>query len=585
MSDITVESVTESPAPEQARVDRDRQILQEAHAKGRMATTRAFVKLSGPGWIQSAITLGGGSLSGALYLGVLGGYDMLWLQVVAVMFGIIMLGAISYVTLLTGKRPYPAIRDHINPVLAWGWAVASLVASIVWCLPQFSLSVAVVQQNLMPGLFGADSAVGMEMGKIIICAGLLAIATFIVWSYARPGPGIRIFERILKIMVAVIVLSFVGVVLKMAISGDGLPWGEVFRGYIPDIGSFTHPAETFLPYLDQIAPGQREFWTKAIVSRQQDVMIAAAAAAVGINMTFFLPYSILARGWDKEFKGLAVFDLATGMAIPFVIVTSCIVIAAASQFHTKPGTGLLDGSTDVNPRLQAEYHSILEQRLASSASDAQAFTALSPGEKSAQIEALPQSEKQVAAMLVNRDAFQLADSLAPLTGRVVSQFLFGIGVLGMTLSTIIVLMVISGVVLREMFDWPTGGVKQRLGSLIAGIGVLGPFAWKGQALFWLAVPASVVAMTLLPLAYFTFVLLMNNRRMLGKDMPRGASRLVWNVLMIIATVSASIAAAWSIWNKAGWIGAGAAMLFILAAVIAHFRMKNQLHTLEKNLNA
>ena len=32
------------------------------------------------------------------------------------------------------------------------------------------------------------------------------------------------------------------------------------------------------------------------------------AAAVGINMTFLLPYSMLARGWDKDFRGLAVFD-------------------------------------------------------------------------------------------------------------------------------------------------------------------------------------------------------------------------------------------------------------------------------------
>ena len=64
-------------------------------------------------------------------------------------------------------------------------------------------------------------------------------------------------------------------------------------------------------------------------------MIAAAATAVGINMTFLLPYSMLARGWDKPFRGLARFDLSTGMAIPYILVTTCVVIAAAASFHGK----------------------------------------------------------------------------------------------------------------------------------------------------------------------------------------------------------------------------------------------------------
>ena len=61
-------------------VERDRQTLAAARQKGKMATLGAFVKLSGPGWLQSAITLGGGSLSSSLYLGVLVGFCFMWLQ-------------------------------------------------------------------------------------------------------------------------------------------------------------------------------------------------------------------------------------------------------------------------------------------------------------------------------------------------------------------------------------------------------------------------------------------------------------------------------------------------------------------------
>ena len=83
------------------------------------------------------------------------------------------------------------------------------------------------------------------------------------------------------------------------------------------------------------------YWTAEVNRSRQTSMIAAAAAAVGINMTFLLPYSMLARGWDRTFRGLARWDLITGMAIPFVLVTSCIVISSASAFHGKADENIL----------------------------------------------------------------------------------------------------------------------------------------------------------------------------------------------------------------------------------------------------
>ncbi|MBT3193411.1 MAG: hypothetical protein HN341_12740, partial [Verrucomicrobia bacterium] len=44
-------------------IQRDRAMIREARGKGRWALFGAFTKLSGPGWLQSAITLGGGSLA------------------------------------------------------------------------------------------------------------------------------------------------------------------------------------------------------------------------------------------------------------------------------------------------------------------------------------------------------------------------------------------------------------------------------------------------------------------------------------------------------------------------------------------
>ena len=54
--------------------------LNAAHEGGVFKTLLTYARLSGPGWLQSAITLGGGSLAGALFLGVLTGTRLLWVQ-------------------------------------------------------------------------------------------------------------------------------------------------------------------------------------------------------------------------------------------------------------------------------------------------------------------------------------------------------------------------------------------------------------------------------------------------------------------------------------------------------------------------
>ena len=128
----------------------DREELARATEAGGWEKYKTFAKLSGPGWLQSAITLGGGSLAGALFLGVIGGYSILWVQLLAMILGVIMLCAISYITLSTGRSPFEAMRNEINPVLAWGWLIATLLANLVWALPQYSLAYGAISQNLFP---------------------------------------------------------------------------------------------------------------------------------------------------------------------------------------------------------------------------------------------------------------------------------------------------------------------------------------------------------------------------------------------------------------------------------------------------
>lgn len=566
-----------------SRIEQDRQLILDAKERGTGAKILAYTRLSGPGWLQSAITLGGGSLAGGLYLGILSGYHLMWLQPVAMIMGVVMLSAIGYVALSTKERPFAAINNHINPVLGWGWAIATLMANLVWIMPQYALGTAALQQNLAPEFFG-----DAKNGLISAVAVLFVISAIVIWFYDSGGWGIKLFEAILKILVGIVVLCFFGVVLKMSFSTNDLDWGKILAGYIPNFSLFSNPSPEFSDVLAQ-AGGYAEYWKNLIVGKQQQVMITAAATAVGINMTFLLPYSMRAKGWDKDFRGLAMFDLATGLFIPFVLATSCVVIAAASQFHAQPAAGLVgetnakgqvvDAEGEVivpDPNLHGQFNKLLDSRIKSEVSSEE-WDKLQQADNAAALQAkrndLPLPERTLAAMLVNRDAFQLAAALKPLAGATVSQVVFGLGVVAMAISTIIILMLINGFVFCEMLGVEPRGTFHRIGCFMPALtGVAGPFIWgDSDAKAWLAVPTSMFGMVLLPIAYATFFFMMNSPKILGERMPTGGKRVAWNLAMGISTLLATFGCVWSIKSSAfatyGFVALG---VFIGLAIIVHF---------------
>ena len=586
-------------------VSKEKQILRDARAKGGLAVPLAYLKCSGPGFLQGAITLGGGSLGGSLYLGIYGGYSMLWLQVLAMLVGLLMLSAITYVTLSTGQRPFHAINKHVNPVLGWGWALATLMANIVWCLPQFSLGTAAVQQNLFQGMkneAGKWVVGGLtpDQSTWVVCVGILTLATIVIWFYDSGGKGIKLFELILKVMVAGIVLCFFGVVVQLTLKG-ALNWGEIGQGFIPNIDLLTQPAPTFSAAIEPTGE-YAKFWSDQVVGGQRNKMITAAATAVGINMTFLLPYSMLRKGWDKESRGLAIFDLCLGLALPFLLATSCVVIAAAKQFHTQPEPTAMDGS---NPALAAKYQANLKKRLAAELGDemakleaaaqlgADAEASLKNDNLSDEqravleklvplkdvinerVEKLPEADKKVAAMLIDRDAFQLADSLKTLTGGGTAHLVFGIGVLAMAISTIIILMLISGFTFCEIFGFPHAGWMHRIGCFLPAFGVAGPFLFTGEAKVWMVVPTSMFGWTLLPIAYLSFFLLINNKNLMKDQRLKGFGGFLFNLAMLVGIGAVMVAAAWTIWFKIHWFGVGIIVFLIILSLLVRYARTHQ----------
>ncbi|HKK19017.1 MAG TPA: divalent metal cation transporter, partial [Opitutales bacterium] len=293
-----------------------------------------------------------------------------------------------------------------------------------------------------------------------------------------------------------------------------------------------------------------EFWTKYIAENQRDVIIGAFGSAVGINMTFLLPYSLQAKGWGKAHRELSFFDLALGLFVPFILATSFLVIATSSQFHARA-----DGVYS-----ETAYKNVVDQRLAS---ENQEFNALTEEAKQLLREGLPQADRDMSVMLAKRNARDLATSLEPFLGKN-AQLIFGIGVLAMALSTMIVHMMMNGYAISEAFGRPGAKGIFMIGAAMPALtGFLSPILWTGETKTALVVPAAVIATTLLPIAYFVFILLMNSKKTLGAELPK--HRGLINLFLIFAAGVASFASVWNLMGKAS-AGGSTGLIGILGLI-------------------
>ncbi len=536
---------------------RELDVIEEVKDKGPLGKFLGYAKISGPGWLQGAITLGSGSLAGALYLGVVSGNSLLWVQPLAMICGIIMLSAIAYVTLSTQQRPLRLINQHLHPLLGWSWLIATIMANIVWTMPQFSLGTAAIQQNLL----------GAERFQWPIIFSLFGIGLYVNYLYQAEGGGAKLFDRIIKVMVGLIMLSFIAVVGSLVFSGK-LDFGGILAGFIPDLSLLSSPASTFAE--DIAASSDPAWWTKHISDTQKSKIFAAFGTAVGINMTFLLPYTLLKKKWGAKHRGLSITDLSIGLFVPFFLATACVVIASASSFHGK--------SADVDPLKTYPTLAKMES-VASLLKDLPAETQEDLAARNAVIASAPDlkdADYKLASMLHSRDADALAITLKPFTGEVIGQKVFGVGVLGMAISTIIILMLINGLAFQELFAEAMGSKPAYfLGCTISGLsGCLFPFFWSGESKAALAIPTSVIGGSLIPIAYFTFFLLMNSKKVLGDKRPEGRARLIWNSLMIFATTVATVGTYWATSAKkfgnfpAGTVGMAFLLLLFIVGTLS-----------------
>lgn len=479
-----------------------------------------YAGLSGPGWIQAAVTLGGGTLVSALYLGVVGGYEFLWLQPLAMLCGILMLSALSYITLSQKERPYRLAEKHISPLLAWGWLIATVIANVVFCASQFALGTDAAQGNL-----------GWNVSPYVITGILFLVSTGLIWMFSGEGKTAKYIDYFIKGLVSLIVLAFIGVVIVLIHQG-AVNWSNIGSGFIPDFSALFKPTESYTPFIEQSA--DKEFWNEYISTNQRNIIIGAFGAAVGINMTFLLPYTLIKKGWSKAERELSRFDLFLGLMIPFILGATALIIASASQFHA---------NKDAIVNKQA-YHQILDAKLMAEHVD---YLTLRSDQQNQLRQSVAPIEKHLAIMLSKRNARDLAIALEPFLGRW-AQFIFGIGILAMALSTMLVHMMMNGYAISEAVNKVGNRKVFFTGALIpAFMGLLSPIVWSGSIKSALVIPASVIATTLLPIAYLIIILLINSRKALGSELP--TNRKWINLILILSGGIASFASIWALWGK------------------------------------
>ena len=418
------------------------------------------IRDGGPGWLQGAMTLGGGSAITSLSIGAMFGFEYLWVQPVAMIIGCIMLFALAHQTLSTGERPFVAMRDHFSPSVAWLWAIAALASSVIWGFSHYPLSAGMLEESIdvITGFNLMSSGQEMSREIYLFLLALLVWATCgtTVWHYGKGGTAVRLFENGVKILSSVIVLSFAWVVVSAALNSN-VDWLAVLYGFIPQSLPTTSLGVT--------------------------TMMAALGSAVGINMTFIYGYTMLKRGWARDDRSLARWDIVLGLVVPYLLVTGLISIAAAVT--------LFDGNSPIQNRI---------------------------------------APAQAATMFAQAGL-----------GEVIGRLVFSLGVLGMAMGSLVMHMLTCGAAAMEMFGLKQDSRAYRLACLIPTPAVLGVFLWSSMGPY-VVLPTSAICGFLLPVAYMGWLVLNNRRSYLGDDTPKGAKALAYNVAMVIclAIVLASV---------------------------------------------
>ena len=408
------------------------------------------LRLSGPGFMDSALTLGAGTLTAAMLSGAAFGYRTMWLLWVSMGLGVFMMAAMARFTCRGGFRVI-RVQNRFH-----GWVVGSLLTALVGTVAvavifnygQYSLGTHLIE-SLTPML-------GFSFPRQWNWIVFMAVTSGLILSYGRRGRrGIAAVESFMKASIGVMLLCF-GACLVLV----GVDWGALFQG-------------VFVPWLPRGVEGL-------------DLFIASSAAAIGVMDWIFFHYAGLARGWGRRHERQARFDIVVGLFIPFVVINTLVMAVFAGTLH-KQG--------------------------------------LSP-----------------------ETAPELAQALMPLLGPTWSQILFYLGFLAVPITTTVGMSLACAMAVHEAFGWEVDvrSWRWKAAALLPQIGFLA--VWYPRPV-WLVIAIGAFLSLTNNVVGWSMYLLLNDRRVLGKDRSRS---YLWNLgIMLQITLLNGIAILY-VFNRLGW---------------------------------
>jgi len=258
-----------------------------------------YVKSFGPGIVVALSWVGTGDLVDNSVAGANYGYALLWVLPLSLVFRFLFVNSLGKYPLYNRQRDPSLVRGFARTHPAFGWLMMISFVIYTHILMAFTLSGVGVA---LEGLFGGPS----RFVWTLVGAASVFLVTF---------KGVyRLIEQLFKVILAVMVASFV-----LAIALVGIDWGELVQGFAFDL------------------PAQSGLFDSSLVAS------SLVLATLGSMANLFYPQFLREKGWTTPaHRRVQQYDLLFGTFI--VMFLGVAIWAVGAEVIHGDGSGIEDPS-------------------------------------------------------------------------------------------------------------------------------------------------------------------------------------------------------------------------------------------------
>lgn len=247
---------------------------------------REYAGRMGPTWLAGAVAAGPATMASLLTAGAGYGYTLLWVVILAALLGALGQYLAARLGYLTEEGLVSVVETHLGE--GWAWV---LVIDVTLAAGLAQLVIMQTAANVSELLTGIDARLWAVVWAVVLAVGLAS-------------GGYRFAELGAKLLVSLVVLVFVATAVVVPIDPSAAATG--------------------------LAPRIPEGLSGALVAA------GVLGGAVHVTLLVMQSYTMRARGWGREERGLVRFDIASSMLVAFGIYGLAIFLVAASVLHA-PG--------------------------------------------------------------------------------------------------------------------------------------------------------------------------------------------------------------------------------------------------------